>query len=449
MSLNQIIKDRILILDGPISPMIPEYSLKEADFVGKNINGRLHKELSGNTSFLSLTQPALIKRIHGKYLEAGADIIKTNSLNANFIIKYGRDMDELIHTINRQSALIAREIADKYSTQNKPRFVAGVLGPAGKTLNGSRTLKYTDRQDFDYDTLVEVYTLQARSLLEGGVDMFLIETIIDSQSLKAALAAIEKVNLHHLPVTIAVTPTDQNGRTLTGKKLETFLNSIAHHRIFSVGINCPFGIKSLLPIIRRLSARSPFYVVTHLSTGLPNENTANNLSTHRINGDAERLFKEGLVNIAGGCYNSHPGHIETIADTAQKYKPRKKPVNPVRSEIRGLKNLNETGQSLRTNKQVKEAQGTKSLPTHVSLEEARQKVFVPNRSADKQHSEMLGVKVFDDYSLHILRDYIDWTPFFHGWGMKGKYPEILEDEKKGKEANRIFREANQLLEKII
>ncbi|MCF8308630.1 MAG: homocysteine S-methyltransferase family protein [Bacteroidales bacterium] len=449
MSLNEIIKDRILILDGPMTPMIRECDLEVADSGGEYFNKESLSKLSDNHAFLSLTHPELIQRIHGQYLEAGADIIKTNTLNANALFLEGHNREEVTYNINRQSALIAREMAHKYSIQNKPRFVAGVLGITGNISIRTEESKISASRDLNFETLVRIYQQQAWVLNDGEVDMFLIETIIDSLNVKAVLTAIEKINYRQLPVTISVTPVDSRGHTITGQKFESFMNAIAQQRIFSVGINCSFRVKSLLPLIRRLSARTPFYVTTHFSAGFMNGNAHYNHALNRMDGDIESFFNEGLVNIAGGCYDSRPAHIKTIAGKAKKYNPRKRPANPMQPKNKSLKDMNTNTANTHLKQGEKETSQPKSSTAHVSLEEARQNAFIPGRVDEIRSTEMLGVKVFDDYSLEELRDYIDWTPFFLGWGMKGKYPGILEDEKKGKEANRIFREANQLLDKII
>ena len=449
MSLNKLIKDKILILDGPIAPIIREYFLGDANSVNKVFKKETLGKLAGDNTLLSLTHPELIKHIHKQYLEADADIIKTNTFEANKLSLKGHNTDEIIYNINHQSALIAREMAHKYSIQNKPRFVAGVLGVSGNTSVGTEESINSASRDLNFETLVRIYQQQAQALYDGGIDMFLIETFIDLLNIKAVLTAIEKINHRKLPVTISMTPVDSRSHTITGQKFESFINAIAQLQIFSVGINCSFRVKSLLPLIRRLSARTSFYVTTHFSAVFMKENTDLNNALNRMDGDIESFFNEGLVNIAGGCYDSRPDQIKTIAGKAIKYNPRKKPSNSVRTKPNNLTDLKRKPEDNRQKQGKKEAPQPKDSRGHVSLEEARQNAFIPGRADEIRHTNMLGVKVFDDYSLVELRKYIDWTPFFLGWGMKGKYPGILEDEKKGKEANRIFREANQLLDKII
>ena len=339
MNLKERIREKIVIMDGAMGTMIQEHDLKESDFRGKRFENHTC-ELAGNHDLLSLTRPQLVKDIHHQYLEAGADIIETNTFNANAVSMSDYELEDWVTEMNRDSALIAKEAVREISTRKKPAFVAGVIGPTNKTASISPDMNDPADRDIDFDTLVEVYLQQAKGLLDGGVDMFLIETIFDPLNAKAALYALEKCNKQNLPVVVSVTIADNQGRTFTGQAIEAFLDAISHHKIFSVGINCSFGAKQILPVLRRVSKKTSLAVNSHPNAGLPNELGDYEQSAREMASEIESFFSEGLINIIGGCCGSRPEHIKAIADKAAKYSPRKISPGPEKISLSGLEVLN-------------------------------------------------------------------------------------------------------------
>ena len=271
-SIEDIIQKKILILDGAMGTMIQKHNLQEADYRGKSFRDH-PKSQKGNNDLLTLSNPSIIRDIHLKYLEAGADIITTNTFNSNRISMADYGMEEYVYEMNLNAARLAAGAIEYYEKSGnvKPHFVAGTLGPTNRTASMSSDVNDPGARSVTFDNLVEAYSEQARGLIDGGVDILLVETIFDVLNCKAALFAIDSVfgeKKKRLPVMVSVTITDASGRTLTGQTLEAFLISVSHFPLFSVGLNCALGAEQLRPFVEELSAKSPFYVSAHPNAGL-------------------------------------------------------------------------------------------------------------------------------------------------------------------------------------
>lgn len=325
--IRKLIKERILVLDGAMGTMIQRHNLKEKDFRKGWFED--HKQsLKGNNDLLSLTRPDIIKDIHRKYFEAGADIAETNTFSGTTIAQADYGLEHAVYDINYQSAKIAKEVADEFTTKepHKPRFVAGSIGPTNRTASISPDVNDPGYRAITFDELVEAYSQQVKALIEGGVDLLLVETVFDTLNAKAALYAIdviqEKLN-KNLPIMVSGTITDASGRTLTGQTTESFLISISHMPLFSVGLNCALGAKELRQYLKILSEKAPFFVSAHPNAGLPNEFGEYDETPEIMGKQIEEFLQEGLVNIIGGCCGTTPEHIKVIADLAKKYEVRK------------------------------------------------------------------------------------------------------------------------------
>src|SRR5436190_2794213 len=333
-NIQSLLNERILIIDGAMGTMIQRNKLSEADYRGERFKDWT-SDLKGNNDLLSLTQPQIIKGIHKEYLNAGADIIETNTFNAQAISLADYHMQEFAYEINLAAAKIARQAVDEFThdsqlTTHEPRFVAGALGPMNKTLSLSPDVNNPGYRAVTFDEVVNAYYEQVKGLVDGGVDVLLIETIFDTLNAKAAIFAIKKyfrdTKQTELPVMISGTITDASGRTLSGQTLEAFYTSIMHARPLSVGLNCALGAKEMRPHIEELSQIASCYVSAYPNAGLPNamgeyderpEDTAHFL---------EDWAKEGFVNIVGGCCGTTPDHIRHIAEQVKTIKPRPLPV---------------------------------------------------------------------------------------------------------------------------
>ena len=272
MTLRDNIKDRILILDGAMGTMIQGYNLTEMDFRG-NLELLQMLNYQGNNDMLNLTRPDIIEDIHRRYLKAGADIISTNTFSAQRISQADYHMEDFSYDIALQGAKLARKCADEYSTTNKPRFVAGSIGPTNKTCSMSPDVSDPAKRDLTYDTLFNAYSEQVEAMIKGGIDAILIETIFDTLNAKvaidASLSEMRKVGID-LPIMLSVTITDLSGRTLSGQTLEAFLASISSYPIFSVGLNCSFGAEQMRPYIKELASKASYYISIYPDAGLPN-----------------------------------------------------------------------------------------------------------------------------------------------------------------------------------
>lgn len=315
------------MLDGAMGTMIQGYKLEEADFRGERFKDHKHS-LKGNNDLLALSQPEILKEIHAAYFEAGADIAETNTFSSTRIAQADYHLEDAVYDLNYQSAKIAREVADEFTARNpeKPRFVAGSIGPTNRTASISPDVNDPAYRAVDFDELKSAYREQAEALADGGVDMFLVETVFDTLNAKAALMAIEEMNIareSNFPIMVSGTITDASGRTLSGQTTEAFLISIEHIPLLSVGLNCALGAKQLRPYLQVLSAKSSFFVSAHPNAGLPNEFGEYDQSPQDMANQIEEFLQEGLINIIGGCCGTRPEHIREIAKIASCYEARK------------------------------------------------------------------------------------------------------------------------------
>lgn len=337
------IKKRVLVLDGAMGTMIQGYHLSEADFRG----GRFQEhptDLKGNNDLLNLTHPSIVKKIHEEYLEAGADIIETNTFNANAISLADYQMEDLAFEINSAAAKIAVESANEYTLKNplKPRFVAGAIGPTNKTASMSSKVEDPGHREVSFDELVKIYYEQAAGLLDGGVDIFLVETIFDTLNAKAAIYAIEnllKEKQLQIPVMISGTITDASGRTLSGQTLEAFMNSVTHIDLLSIGLNCALGALELRPYLAELASKSSTYVSTHPNAGLPNQFGEYDETPEMMALHLKDFVENKYVNIIGGCCGTTPDHIRAIAKVAKNANIHKPKVKLPELKLSGLEPL--------------------------------------------------------------------------------------------------------------
>lgn len=328
--IKEILRHRILVLDGAMGTMIQRYKLSEADYRGARFADFAHN-LKGNNDLLVITQPDIISKIHEEYLEAGADILETNTFNANRISMADYHMEGLAYEMNLAGARLARLAADKYTAMNpeKPRFVAGSMGPTNKTASLSPDVNNPGYRGVTFDELVEIYTEQAKALIEGGVDLLMLETVFDTLNCKAGLFAILQLQDElgmEIPIMVSGTITDASGRTLSGQTTEAFWNSVSHATLFSVGLNCALGADQLRPYIEELNRVAWTRVSAHPNAGLPNEFGEYDQSAREMAEIVEDYLKHGFINIIGGCCGTTPQHIKAIAEVAAKYPPREVPV---------------------------------------------------------------------------------------------------------------------------
>jgi 5-methyltetrahydrofolate--homocysteine methyltransferase len=326
MTIQEILKERIMIIDGAMGTMIQPYKLEEADFRGDRFKDHSHP-LKGNNDLLSITRPDVIKEIHRKYLEAGADIIETNTFSGTTIAQADYHLEDAVYDINYYSALIAKEVADEFTKKDpsKPRFVAGAMGPTNRVASLSPDVNSPGYRNITFDQLKVAFKEQATALVKGGADLLLIETITDTLNAKAALFAVQELFDEigrELPIMISGTITDASGRTLTGQTTEAFLISVSHAPLLSIGLNCALGADKLRPYLQVLNEKAPFFVSAYPNAGLPNEFGQYDQTADEMAAQVEDYLKEGLVNIVGGCCGTTPLHIKKIADLAKRYKPR-------------------------------------------------------------------------------------------------------------------------------
>ena len=325
--IEKILNERIMILDGPMGTMIQEHSLDENDFRGKRFVN--HKEpLKGNNDLLNITMPDLIKSIHRDYLEAGADIIETNTFNSTSISLADYGMEKYAYDFNHAGAKIAKEVKDEFcnSTKKSEVFVAGSIGPTNRTASLSPDVNDPGYRAISFDNLVNCYSDQVLGLIDGGVDILFVETIFDTLNAKAALFAIDKIKSEKkldIPVMVSGTITDASGRTLSGQTVEAFVISISHIPLLSIGFNCALGADQLLPYVKRLSNITKTYTSVHPNAGLPNAFGAYDQTATEMSKLIENYLKENIINIVGGCCGTKPEHIRLIAEIARNYKPRK------------------------------------------------------------------------------------------------------------------------------
>lgn len=324
--IKDILKNRILVLDGAMGTMIQRYHLTEEDFR----KGRFEDHpspLKGNNDLLVLTRPDVIREIHKAYLEAGADIIETNTFSGTTIAQADYKLESSVYDINYHGAKIAREVCDEFTAMNpeKPRFVAGSIGPTNVTLSISPDVNDPGFRPVSFEKLKNAYVQQVEALIDGGVHILLIETIFDTLNAKAALVACQEVQERrntNLPIMISGTITDASGRTLSGQTTEAFLVSVQHADLLTIGLNCALGASALRPYLQTLKNKAPFLVSAHPNAGLPNEMGQYDESPEMMAEQIKVFMEEGLVNIIGGCCGTTPDHIRAIADLAAQYQPK-------------------------------------------------------------------------------------------------------------------------------
>lgn len=325
-SIEQALTQRILVLDGAMGTMIQRYNLSDEDYRGERFKDFPH-DLKGNNDLLSLTRPEIIHAIHREYLEAGADIIETNTFSDTSIAMADYHMEDLVYELNFESAKLAKKATEEFTLLNpaKPRFVAGSIGPTNRTASISPDVNNPGYRAIYFDQLVEAYTEQIRGLMDGGVDLLLIETVFDTLNCKAALFAADSyfhTTGKRIPIMVSGTITDASGRTLSGQTTEAFYNSIAHIPLLSIGLNCALGARELRPYVQEISRISEFFVCIYPNAGLPNAFGGYDESPESMGTDIEDFLKEGFINIIGGCCGTTPDHIRKMAELAAKYPPR-------------------------------------------------------------------------------------------------------------------------------
>jgi 5-methyltetrahydrofolate--homocysteine methyltransferase len=320
------LEKRVLVIDGAMGTMIQRYKLSEEDYRGQRFKD-YPSSLKGNNDLLSITQPSIIEAIHKEYLEAGADILETNTFSCTTIAMADYNMEFLVRELNVEGAKVARKAADEYTSKNpdKPRFVAGSIGPTNRTASLSPDVNDPGYRAISYDQLVEAYYQQMEALLDGGVDLFLIETVFDTLNAKAALYAAQLLfeKRPSIPVMVSGTITDASGRTLSGQTTEAFLNSISHVDLLSVGLNCALGSKEMRPYLEEMAEKSPFFVSAYPNAGLPNQFGEYDQDAHEMGHHIHDFLESGFLNIVGGCCGTTPDHIREIAKEAAKATPRK------------------------------------------------------------------------------------------------------------------------------
>ncbi|ALM08996.1 5-methyltetrahydrofolate--homocysteine methyltransferase [Sediminicola sp. YIK13] len=326
-NIKELLTERVLVLDGAMGTMLQRYKFTEEDFRGERFKDWGHP-LQGNNDLLSLTQPDAIAEVHRKYFEAGADIVETNTFSGTTIAMADYNMETLVYELNYESARIAKKVADEFTAKNpdKPRFVAGSIGPTNKTASMSPDVNDPGFRAISFDDLRIAYKQQVEALLDGGSDLLLVETIFDTLNAKAALFAIEEVKEERgveIPIMVSGTITDASGRTLSGQTAEAFLISISHIPILSVGFNCALGANQLVPHLEVLSGKTEFFVSAHPNAGLPNAFGEYDETPPQMAAQIKEYLEKGLVNIVGGCCGTTPAHIRAIADLAENFKPRK------------------------------------------------------------------------------------------------------------------------------
>lgn len=325
--LYKALQERILVLDGAMGTMLQRYKFTEEDYRGERFRNWEHP-LKGNNDLLSLTQPQAIEEVHRKYLEAGADIIETNTFSGTIIAMADYHMEDLVYELNFESAKIARKVCDEFTAENpeNPRFVAGSIGPTNKTASLSPEVNDPGFRAITFDELRVAYKQQSEALLDGGADILLVETVFDTLNAKAALFAIDEIQEERniqIPIMVSGTITDASGRTLSGQTAEAFLISVSHLNLLSVGFNCALGAEQLTPYLETLSNNSDFYISAYPNAGLPNAFGQYDESPEFMASQIREYAEKGLVNIIGGCCGTTPPHIKAIAELVKSYEPRR------------------------------------------------------------------------------------------------------------------------------
>lgn len=321
--IQQAINERILVLDGAMGTMLQRHNFSEEDFRGERFKDFPHP-LKGNNDLLSITQPEAVKGVHRQYFTAGADIVETNTFSGTTIGMADYHLEDLVYELNYQSAKIAREVADEFT--DRPRFVAGSIGPTNRTASMSPDVNDPGYRAVTFDDLLIAYKEQVKALIDGGVDILLVETIFDTLNAKAALYAIEEVKDElgiDIPIMVSGTITDASGRTLSGQTVEAFLISISHIPLLSVGFNCALGADQLKPYLKRLAHNTTLNISAHPNAGLPNAFGEYDQTPAEMQQLIKEYLDDNLINIIGGCCGTTPEHIRLIAEVAAQYEPRR------------------------------------------------------------------------------------------------------------------------------
>ncbi|WP_288405521.1 homocysteine S-methyltransferase family protein, partial [uncultured Acinetobacter sp.] len=350
-TLKELLAKRILIIDGAMGTMIQRHKLEEADYRGERFADWAH-DLKGNNDLLVLTQPQIIQGIHEAYLEAGADIIETNSFNGTRVSMSDYHMEELVPEINREAARLAKAACEKYSTPDKPRFVAGVLGPTSRTCSISPDVNNPAFRNVTFDELKNNYIEATHALIEGGSDIILIETVFDTLNCKAAIFAVKEVFKQigrELPLMISGTITDASGRTLTGQTAEAFWNSVRHGDLLSIGFNCALGADAMRPHVKTISDVADTFVSAHPNAGLPNAFGEYDETPEQTAAFLKEFAESGLINITGGCCGTTPDHIRAIYNAVKDIQPRSVPETVPACRLSGLEPFNIYDDSLFVN----------------------------------------------------------------------------------------------------
>lgn len=344
-ALHEALAERILILDGAAGTFIQGYELDEAGYRGARFADWPH-DVKGNNDLLILSKPEIVSEMHAAYLAAGADIIETNTFSATTIAQADYAMEDLAYELNVEGARLARAAADEASTDDRPRFVTGAIGPTNRTASISPDVNDPAKRNVDFETLADAYAQAAQGLMEGGVDALLIETIFDTLNAKAAIYGVQELfdRLgYSVPIMISVTITDQSGRTLSGQTTEAFWNAVAHAKPLSVGVNCALGPDLMRPYVAELSRIADCYVSTHPNAGLPNAFGAYDETPESMTKHLREWAESGLVNIVGGCCGTTPGHIAAFAGALEGFAPRPLPVIDPALRLSGLEPFSMTG----------------------------------------------------------------------------------------------------------
>lgn len=342
-TLNQSVQQRVLVLDGAMGTMIQQYNLTENDFRGTRF-ASLPGQLKGNNDLLCLTRPDVVEDIHRKYLDAGADLIETNTFNATRISQSDYHTEDAVRDINLQAARLARRLADEYTALNphRPRYVAGSVGHTNKTCSMSPDVNNPALRTLTFDTLAQAYAEQMTALLQGGVDALLVETVFDTLNAKAAIWAAQDAMQavgRHVPLMLSVTVSDQGGRTLSGQTLEAFLASVQHADLFSVGLNCSFGARQMKPFLAQLAAKAPYYISVYPNAGLPNSLGQYDQTPDEMASEVQEFLDEGLVNIVGGCCGTTDAYIARFVPMAAVARPHVPATCPDQLQLSGLELL--------------------------------------------------------------------------------------------------------------
>lgn len=324
--IEKILQERILILDGAMGTMLQQYNFSEEDFRGDRFKD-YHIPLKGNNDLLSITQPEAIKEIHRKYFKAGADIVETNTFSGTTIAMADYQMEELVYEMNYESAKIAKQVADEFllNEPDKPRFVAGSIGPTNRTASMSPDVNDPGFRAVTFEDLRKAYKQQVEALIDGDVDLLLVETVFDTLNAKAALFAIEEVKAERnldIPIMLSGTITDASGRTLSGQTAEAFLISVSHIPLLTIGFNCALGANLLQPHLEAIANKTDMAISAHPNAGLPNAFGEYEETPEQMASQIEEYLKKDLINIIGGCCGTNPDHITAIAELTKKYKPR-------------------------------------------------------------------------------------------------------------------------------